>query len=109
MAVVVPAIESANYSNLLGVRRPHREIRAFCTVYSSGVRAKPVIQPDVAAFVKKVEIVIAEQRHWRVPRRFLPFFGFARLLVGRGVASWAALCWLPGHFEDESPPRDPPD
>ena len=28
---------------------------------------------------------------------------------GRGVASWGVLYWSPGHFEEESPPRDLPD
>src|SRR5205809_7798958 len=106
MALVIPAIEGANDRDRLSVGRPYREIRAFGAVLRKGVGAQPFVQLDVAAFVKQVEVVIAEQRHWRVPWRLRPSFGFARGLAGRGGASWAALYWLLGHLAEESPPRD---
>src|SRR5438046_2025096 len=73
------------------------------------MRAQPLVQFDVAAFVKEVEIVIGEQRHWRVPLQRRPSSGFVPGWAGRGGASWAALYWLLVHFEEESPPRDLPD
>src|SRR5215510_13287946 len=61
------------------------------------------------AFVKQVEIVIAEQKHLRAPRQYRPFFGFARHLAERGAASWGVPYWLLEHFGEQFPPRDPRD
>src|SRR5215475_10500644 len=91
MLLVVPAVESTNHRNLLGVGCPHREIRALGSIYFPDMRAQTLVQLDMRAFVKQVEIVIAEQRHLRVPRRSRPSFGFAPYLAACGAASSAAL------------------
>src|SRR5262249_26428491 len=81
-------------------------MRAFHAIHPTHVRAKTLVEPDVRAFIKKVEIVIAEQGHLRVPRRFRPSFGFAPHWAPCGAASLAALWWLLEHFAEQSPPRD---
>src|SRR5262245_42762040 len=105
MAFLVPAVERAHHKNFFGVRSPYGEIRSLSAVLPARMRAKALVQLDVAAFVKEIEIVIGEQRHWRGPWQGRTFFGFVRLLDGLVGASSGALCLLLGHFGDESPPR----
>ena len=106
MAAIVPAIEGARHEDLLGVRRPHGKIGPLRAVHFARVRAHVLVELDVAAFVKQVEVVIAEQRHWRAPRQLRPYCEFARRLAESAAASLAALNWLLEHFAEESPARD---
>src|SRR5262245_53070328 len=108
MVSLFPAVEAAHDEDLFGVGGPDGEVRSCSAVDRADVGSKPLVQLDVASFVKEVEIVIAEQRHWSAPRRLRPFFGSARGLAVRDVASSAARCPSPEHSEGESPPRDPP-
>ena len=106
VAGLVPTVKRAHNINLFRIRRPYGEVGAFGSIDDACMRAKTLVQLQVTAFVKEVQIVIGEQRHRRVPLQRRPFFGFARRLAACGGASWDVLCWLLGHFEGESPARD---
>src|SRR5437763_1705776 len=108
VAGLVPTVECAHDVNLLSVRRPDGKICSFGSINHPCVGAQALVQLEMSALVKQVEVVIGEQRHRRVPRRRLTFCGFARYRGAFGGASLDALCWLLGHFEGVSPARDLP-
>src|SRR5262245_10104481 len=108
MALAVPTVERPNHGNSFSVGCPYGEICAFLALDGSLMRTELVVKPDVAAFVKQIEIVIAEQRHRRVPRRLQPFFRSAPYLAGHGGANSAARCRLQEHFAGVPLPRGLP-
>ena len=106
MAGLVPAVEPPHDIHLLRVGCPHSEIGARGAVHCHRVRPEMIVQPDVAAFVKEIQVVIAEQRHVKVQQRRPPFAGFFRRLVEHAAASWVFLWRLMGHFGEVPPPTD---
>src|SRR6267143_4803338 len=105
VARLVPTVERAHDINLFRIRGPYGEVGAFGSIDNPCMRAQTLVQLQVAAFVKEVQVVIGQQRHRRVALRRRPFFGFARRSAVCGGASWDVLYWLLGHFEGESPAR----
>src|SRR5262249_42297356 len=94
MSGIIPSIERTHHGDFRGIGCPNSEIHSVGSVDLDRMGTEPVVQFDVAAFVKQVEIVIAEQRHEKVPRQLRPFFEFARDSAGQVGASWGALYWL---------------
>ena len=60
MTGLVPAVEVPHHVHLLRIRRPNRKIGARNSVHRSRVSAEPLVQLNVTAFVKQVEIVIGD-------------------------------------------------
>jgi len=60
-ALLVPSVEIPRDINVPGVRRPDGEIGAVIPIPVDGMCSQLFIKAEVAALVKKIEIIFAEQ------------------------------------------------
>ena len=57
-----PEVEVADDADGRGVRRPDGEVDALLAVDGGEVGAEHVVEPDGAAFVEQVDVVVGQQR-----------------------------------------------
>src|SRR3990172_1023721 len=60
VTALVPFIEFADDAYKIGVRRPHRKIRTRVTVLLHQAGAELFVEPEVAALVEKINIVVGD-------------------------------------------------
>jgi hypothetical protein len=62
VGVAGPAVEVADDRDVVGVGRPDREEGACASINSSSVRAQLVPEPQVAAFIEKMQVMVTQER-----------------------------------------------
>src|SRR5574337_678968 len=68
----VPVVEVAHHGDSLGVRRPYGELRAGDAVDLHYVSAELVVEPEVAALLEKVYVLVGKSAY-AVDNAIYPF------------------------------------
>src|SRR5262249_7644695 len=62
VASPVPVVEVAEYAHVLGIWRPHREMRTFDIVLGRELAAELVVQAAVRALLEQIDVLRRKQR-----------------------------------------------